>query len=83
MKNVAMDGQYRKTLTNDMFDEAEKVVLITDEFVPEYVKGEKVVFWDIADPGDRPMPELIAARDEIKKRVEELVHETYEHDRHT
>jgi len=40
-----------------------------------YVPGTRYVDWDLADPKDRPIEEVRATRDEIERRVVELIDE--------
>ncbi len=40
-----------------------------------YVPGKRYVDWDLPDPKGRPLEEVRATRDEIQRRVEELVDE--------
>ena len=38
-----------------------------------YIPGRRYVDWDLADPAGRPVEEVRATRDEIDRRVHELV----------
>src|SRR6201996_1552352 len=40
-----------------------------------YIPGRRYVDWDLADPAGRPIEEVRAIRDEIERRVTELVAE--------
>jgi arsenate reductase len=40
-----------------------------------YIPGRRYLDWDLADPKGRPIEEVRATRDEIARRVEELVAE--------
>jgi arsenate reductase (thioredoxin) len=40
-----------------------------------YIPGRRYVDWDLADPAGRPLDEVRATRDEIARRVSELVAE--------
>ena len=40
-----------------------------------YIPGKRYLDWDLADPKGRPVEEVRATRDEIARRVEELVSE--------
>jgi arsenate reductase len=40
-----------------------------------YLPGRRYVDWDLADPKGRPIAEVRATRDEIGRRVEDLVRE--------
>lgn len=76
---IATDSQYSKQLTPDMVDTADVVVLFPANGTPDYVKtSPKTVLWDVVDPHyyhDEGMPLVQRVRDEIKRRVEVLIHE--------
>jgi arsenate reductase (thioredoxin) len=38
-----------------------------------YIPGRRYVDWDLADPKSRPIDEVRATREEIRRRVEDLV----------
>jgi arsenate reductase len=40
-----------------------------------YIPGKRYLDWDLEDPADRPLEEVRATRDEIGRRVDELVAE--------
>jgi arsenate reductase len=40
-----------------------------------YVPGTRYLDWDLADPKDRPLAEVRATREEIERRVVELIDE--------
>ena len=40
-----------------------------------FIPGKRYVDWELPDPKDRPLPEVRATRDEIARRVEQLVRE--------
>jgi arsenate reductase len=40
-----------------------------------YIPGRRYVDWDLPDPKGRPIEEVRATRDEIERRVRELVAE--------
>jgi arsenate reductase len=40
-----------------------------------YIPGKRYLDWDLADPKDRPIEEVRATRDEIERRVVELIGE--------
>ena len=38
-----------------------------------FIPGKRYVDWELSDPGGKPLPEVRAVRDEISRRVAELV----------
>lgn len=76
-KNIDMPEVYRKQMTKEMFDSADKVVVITEkENLPEYAKDSpKVTLWDVADGKGKSYEFVCNMRDEVRIRVEQLVKE--------
>ena len=74
-----MEGQRSDQLTEEMVDAVDKVIWFPTPYMPSYVaESNKAELWDVADPHydeNRTIDTDRAARDEIKKRVEDLVHE--------
>jgi len=40
-----------------------------------YVPGKRYIDWEIPDPKGRSLPEVRQIRDEIQRRVQELMHQ--------
>lgn len=60
----------RVLLTDELFDSADVVVMITAKDTwPDYVVGDKVVFWDIDDPQGLGQSALEGARAQLIERV--------------
>lgn len=65
-----------KQLTKEMFEQAEKVVIMEDdrELWPEYLfNSDKVTFWDIPDTRGKDLDFHNKVRDKIKEKVLELI----------
>jgi protein-tyrosine-phosphatase len=79
MKEVGMDLSNERShlLTESMVDSVEKVILFPTDFMPDYAKNSpKAETWDVADPHynkDKGMAFVREVRDDIKRRVEELI----------
>ncbi len=65
-----------KTLTPDMVRDADKIyVLCPEEDVPGFVANvPSCHYWDIPDPSDATLEHFRHVRDEIKARIEVLIH---------
>ena len=72
MKEIGLDvsSQKRKEITKEMVDTADRVIVITDYALPEYVtKSEKVMYWkDIPDAVRTPIAFHRKVRDMVKRR---------------
>jgi arsenate reductase (thioredoxin) len=77
MKEVGIDisSQKPKDLTEDMMRDATTIVnmgCMDDKFCPTLFVP-KVIDWGIEDPKDKPIEKVREIRDEIEKRVLEIV----------
>jgi arsenate reductase len=64
-----------KLLTRELAEEAEVVVTMGCGDECPYVPGRRYLDWELEDPKGRPLDEVRATRDEIDRRVRELVEE--------
>ena len=62
-------------LTREMAEQADVVVTMGCGDECPYIPGKRYVDWDLDDPAGRPVEEVRATRDEIARRVRELVAE--------
>ena len=77
MKEVGIDVSQKcpKQLTKEMADWADKIIVLNKEPLPIYVSMKKVVLWDIQDLNHLSPEFQRKLRDQIKKKVKELVKE--------
>lgn len=79
MNEIGIDirGNPATRLTDEMVETADKIILFPTNFTPDYLPQlDKVELWDVIDPGynkDRGMELVREVRDDIQKRVEELL----------
>jgi protein-tyrosine-phosphatase len=62
-------------LTRELAEQADVVVTMGCGDDCPFIPGKRYVDWDLPDPKGRPIDEVRATRDEISRRVHELVDE--------
>ena len=74
---VDVSAQRPRRLTTELAAEADAVITMGCGDACPVIPGSKQLRedWDLADPKDRPLAEVRATRDEIERRVRELVAE--------
>ena len=77
MRELGIDLSDRvpRALTPELAEEADVVVTMGCGDECPYIPGKRYLDWDLADPKGRPVDEVRATRDEIDRRVRELVEE--------
>jgi arsenate reductase (thioredoxin) len=75
MREVGIDLSDRtpRKLTTEAAERADVVVTMGCGDECPYIPGKRYLDWDLDDPRGRPVEEVRATRDEIARRVEELV----------
>jgi protein-tyrosine-phosphatase len=76
-KGIDISKSKPKPITNQMVQEADTIIVMgcsAQGFCPAPLLG-KVTDWNIEDPKGKPLEEVRRIRDEIEKRVKELVEE--------
>ena len=64
-----------KLLTHELAEQADVVVTMGCGDECPYVPGRRYVDWEFEDPKGRPLDEVRATRDDIDRRVRELLEE--------
>jgi arsenate reductase (thioredoxin) len=72
---VDVSGERPQRLTREMAERADVVVTMGCGDECPYIPGRRYLDWDLPDPSGRPLEEVRATRDEIARRVNELVTE--------
>lgn len=78
MDEVGIDTSHLKPkqVTEQMVEEADKIILFPTNFMPEYAKNSpKAERWEVVDPHyhyDQGMDLVRQVRDDIKQKVEKL-----------
>jgi protein-tyrosine-phosphatase len=77
MRELGVDLSARtpQRLTDDLADWADVVVTMGCGDACPYIPGKRYLDWDIPDPKGRPLDEVEALRDDVARRVEDLIHE--------
>src|SRR5262245_2840625 len=77
MREVGMDleGRVPRRLTRELAEQADVVVTMGCGDECPYIPGKRYIDWDLPDPKGRPLDEVRATRDDIARRVAELVAE--------
>jgi arsenate reductase (thioredoxin) len=60
-------------LTRELAEQADVVVTMGCGDACPYIPGKRYIDWDLPDPSGRPISEVRATRDDIARRVQELV----------
>ena len=77
MREIGIDVADRepKLLTRELAEQADVVVTMGCGDACPYIPGKRYLDWDLPDPKGRPIDEVRSVRDDITRRVEELVRE--------
>ena len=70
---VELADREPQLLTRELAEQADVVVTMGCGDECPYIPGRRYVDWDLADPKGRPLDEVRATRDDIDRRVKELV----------
>jgi protein-tyrosine-phosphatase len=75
MRELGIDLADRRPqrLTRELAQQADVVVTMGCGDQCPFIPGKRYIDWDLADPNGRPLEEVRAARDEIARRVQELL----------
>jgi protein-tyrosine-phosphatase len=77
MRELGIDlaGRTPQRLTRELAEQADVVVTMGCGDECPYIPGKRYLDWDLPDPKGRPVEEVRATRDDIARRVEDLVAE--------
>jgi arsenate reductase (thioredoxin) len=77
MKEAGFDvsGRKPRRLTNELAAWADVVVTMGCDDRCPVIPGKRYIDWDLPDPKGLPAPEVRRLRDQIRRRVQDLVHE--------
>jgi arsenate reductase len=72
---IDLAGRVPQRITRELAEQADVVVTMGCGDECPYVPGKRYVDWELEDPKGRPLAEVRATRDDIERRVGELVAE--------
>jgi arsenate reductase (thioredoxin) len=77
MRELDIDLTNRKPqlFTRELAEQADVVVTMGCGDECPYIPGKQYIDWDLPDPKGRPIAEVRAMRDQIGRRVTELLHQ--------
>jgi arsenate reductase len=77
MNEVGIDlsGKTPQLLTTELAESADVVVTMGCGDACPYIPGKRYIDWNLPDPNGRPIADVRRLRDDIDRRVVELVHE--------
>ena len=72
---IDLAGRTPQKLTRELAEQADVVVTMGCGDACPFIPGKRYIDWDLPDPKGRPLDEVRATRDEIRRRVTEIVRE--------
>jgi arsenate reductase len=72
---IDLADRHPNLLTRERVQQADVVVTMGCGDECPFIPGTRYIDWDLPDPAGRPVDEVRATRDEINRRIEELVAE--------
>jgi arsenate reductase len=72
---VDLTGRRPQPLTQELAEQADIVVTMGCGDACPYIPGKRYLDWELEDPKDRPVDDVRAIRDDIARRVRDLVAE--------
>ena len=71
--DIDLADRVPQPLTHELAEHADVVVTMGCGDACPYIPGKRYIDWDLADPKGRPIDEARATRDDIARRVQDLV----------
>jgi arsenate reductase (thioredoxin) len=71
--DIDLSDRVPRELTRDLAEQADVVVTMGCGDECPYIPGRRYIDWDLPDPKGRPIDEVRATRDDIARRIAELV----------
>ncbi len=71
--DVELSGRAPQLLTRELAEQADVIVTMGCGDECPYIPGKRYIDWDLPDPKGLPRAEVRAIRDEIERRVTELL----------
>ena len=74
-RDIDLSEQKPQLLTTELAEQADVVVTMGCGDACPYIPGKRYIDWNLPDPKGRPIADVRRLRDDIERRVTELVHE--------
>jgi protein-tyrosine-phosphatase len=74
-RGINLAGRRPQLLTRELAQQADIVVTMGCGDQCPFIPGKRYIDWDLPDPKGRPIEEVRATRDEIRRRVTQLLAE--------
>src|SRR3954452_21549491 len=71
--DIDLAGRVPRALTRELAQQADIVVTMGCGDECPYIPGKRYIDWDLQDPAGRPLEQVRATRDDIARRVHDLV----------
>jgi arsenate reductase len=71
--DIDLSGRTPRALTEELAEEADVVVTMGCGDECPYIPGKRYIDWDLQDPASLPLDQVRAIRDDIARRVNELL----------
>ena len=73
--DIDLSDRRPQPLTRELAEQADIVVTMGCGDACPFVPGKRYIDWDLEDPKERPLGAVIATRDDIARRVQQLIAE--------
>ena len=70
---IDLSDRVPRKLTRELAEQADVVITMGCGDECPYIPGKRYVDWDLPDPAGQPLDEVCATRDDIARRVRDLV----------
>jgi len=70
---IDLSDRRPQLLTRELAEQADVVVTMGCGDACPYIPGKRYIDWDLPDPKGRPLEEVRAIREDIARRIEELL----------
>jgi arsenate reductase len=74
-RDINLAGRKPRVLTQELAQQADLVITMGCGDECPYIPGKRYIDWDLPDPSGRPLDEVRSIREDIDRRIRELVNE--------
>ena len=73
--DINLAGRKPRVLTQELAQQADLVITMGCGDECPYIPGKRYIEWDLPDPSGRPLDEVRSIREDIVRRIRELINE--------